>query len=69
MTPSAINRLPTEVVTTEIVSADGTCYICLENFILEEKMRKLPCGHKFHNCCIDRWLKVARTCPSCKRVV
>uniref|UniRef100_A0A7S4KTZ5 RING-type domain-containing protein n=1 Tax=Guillardia theta TaxID=55529 RepID=A0A7S4KTZ5_GUITH len=46
------------------------CYICLEEYVEEEVLRKLPCNHEFHSKCIDRWLlEVHRTCPCCRRVV
>ncbi|EKX37339.1 hypothetical protein GUITHDRAFT_97280, partial [Guillardia theta CCMP2712] len=43
------------------------CYICLEEYVEEEVLRKLPCNHEFHSKCIDRWLlEVHRTCPCCR---
>uniref|UniRef100_A0ACD5WT90 Uncharacterized protein n=1 Tax=Avena sativa TaxID=4498 RepID=A0ACD5WT90_AVESA len=46
----------------------STCAICLEDYIVGEKIRVLPCRHKFHAACVDLWLTSWRTfCPVCKR--
>ncbi|CAL1409969.1 unnamed protein product [Linum trigynum] len=45
-----------------------TCAICLEDYSVGEKIRLLPCRHKFHALCVDSWLTSWRTfCPVCKR--
>ncbi|OIW06568.1 hypothetical protein TanjilG_03962 [Lupinus angustifolius] len=45
-----------------------TCSICLEDYCVGEKLRILPCCHKFHAACVDSWLTSWRTfCPVCKR--
>ncbi|KAG5361312.1 Receptor-like proteiny region, transmembrane domain- and RING domain-containing protein 1 [Yarrowia sp. C11] len=49
------------------VSSDE-CIICLEEFTVgESRVMQLPCGHDFHEDCIQRWLTTQqRTCPICK---
>eukprot|EP00931_Biecheleriopsis_adriatica_P077974 TRINITY_DN51448_c0_g1_i1.p1 TRINITY_DN51448_c0_g1~~TRINITY_DN51448_c0_g1_i1.p1 ORF type:complete len:576 (+),score=137.38 TRINITY_DN51448_c0_g1_i1:56-1783(+) len=42
------------------------CTICCENFSEGENLRLLPCLHRYHVACIDRWLTQSRTCPVCK---
>lgn len=43
------------------------CAICFENYIPGIKLKFLPCGHHFHQECIDEWLDLKDTCPLCKR--
>ena len=50
---------------------------CLLNFFLivieiefekGDKLRVLPCFHKFHVKCIDKWLQQSKFCPTCRHV-
>lgn len=45
---------------------DENCVICICNIEENEKIRKLPCHHIFHDECIMTWLSNHSTCPICK---
>jgi hypothetical protein len=51
------------VVATDVVVS---CAVCQESAVTGEKLRTLPCLHRFHVDCIDKWLAMATTCPLCK---
>ncbi|KAI4327771.1 hypothetical protein L6164_020195 [Bauhinia variegata] len=43
------------------------CCVCLSRLKERDDMRVLPCLHKFHRLCVDKWLKGRRkTCPLCR---
>lgn len=45
-----------------------SCIVCLANYENGETLRVLPCGHRFHCDCVDRWLvQQSRTCPLCSK--
>lgn len=52
-------------------STDASCSICCEDYQSEDVLRVLPCGHKFHLQCIDRWFLSSTdysrpvACPYC----
>lgn len=48
---------------------DQSCAVCLTNFEEGETLRALPCGHCFHDTCVDQWLLRSAHCPTCRRPV
>lgn len=42
---------------------DETCCICLLDFTVGEKVKRLPCEHLYHAACIDKWLDKHDSCP------
>ncbi|KAI9124540.1 hypothetical protein K1719_004462 [Acacia pycnantha] len=48
-------------------SNSSTCSICLADYKEDDMLRLLPdCGHLFHLLCVDPWLKLHKTCPTCR---
>lgn len=45
------------------------CTICLEDFVLGEKVINLTCNHFYHEPCIKQWFKNQNMCPICKKEV
>ena len=42
------------------------CSVCKEDFTLNEKLKKLPCKHYFHEGCLGPWLVQRNSCPTCR---
>ncbi|PIN13775.1 Anaphase-promoting complex (APC), subunit 11 [Handroanthus impetiginosus] len=45
---------------------DEQCVICLEEWESGEKAKEMPCKHRFHGECIEKWLKIHGSCPVCR---
>ena len=43
-----------------------TCNICITDYEEGDSYRVLPCGHRFHIECVDKWLRsTSLRCPLC----
>ncbi|XP_061366594.1 receptor homology region, transmembrane domain- and RING domain-containing protein 2-like isoform X2 [Gastrolobium bilobum] len=70
MSSHLVKAMPSLIFTAVLEDncTSRTCAICLEDYCVGEKLRILPCCHKFHAACVDSWLTSWRTfCPVCKR--
>lgn len=65
---AAIDSVPQYTVNSETFPSgkDSMCPICLSEMALGESVRLLPCKHLFHSQCVDEWLKVNASCPTCR---
>jgi len=45
------------------------CAICTDEIESDQPIRRLPCGHSFHYCCVTDWLRYGSTCPTCRFAV
>ncbi len=66
LSPHSIHTLPVQEIRTP-QQGELTCSICLEEVQKGEKIRLMPCGHRYHLPCIDSWLLRKGYCPICKR--
>lgn len=44
----------------------GECVICLEEWGVGEVVKEMPCKHRFHGNCVEKWLGIHGTCPVCR---
>ncbi|GFP86204.1 E3 ubiquitin-protein ligase ring1 [Phtheirospermum japonicum] len=50
----------------EIEGDDQHCVICLEDWEIGEKVKEMPCKHRFCKGCIEKWLRAHGSCPVCR---
>ncbi|KAJ6817751.1 E3 ubiquitin-protein ligase CIP8-like [Iris pallida] len=61
---SVVEGLPTVDLNKEEIGVD--CAVCKDEFSAEEKAKRLPCRHYYHEECILPWLGMRNTCPLCR---
>jgi hypothetical protein len=65
-TEAAIELLPIITIQEDTEGIDGSCPICLSDMVVGEEVRVLTCRHTFHRACLDEWLRVNASCPTCR---
>jgi E3 ubiquitin-protein ligase RNF38/44 len=71
-TEQAISQLPVTIVAEEHVNnlgEENTCPICLNEMVVGDEARLLRCKHIFHKNCVDEWLRVNASCPTCRKSI
>lgn len=61
-TKASIESMPR----VEVSEGGVECVICLEEFELGGFAKEMPCKHRFHGDCIEKWLKIHGSCPVCR---
>lgn len=69
LTKEKINKIPNTRITQEQVDKVLQCTVCMEDFLYNETVSKLPCLHHFHYACIVPWLELHGTCPICRKLL
>lgn len=48
---------------------EGECVICLEEWMAGGIVKEMPCKHRFHGDCIEKWLGLHGSCPVCRHTM
>lgn len=63
--------LPRQTWSPSLSSGDGSqgseCCLCLDEYKVGDKVVMLPCGHFFHEDCVQPWFAKSLACPLCQR--
>jgi len=58
-----------EAVSQDDGSQDD-CPLCMDIFVQDQEVRRMPCSHFFHTDCIERWFLAGQQqsfcCPLCR---
>merc|ERR1712217_84342 len=52
-----------------IADDDEVCQICRDTYSDGDILRLLPCLHRFHIACVEKWLVLSGVCPVCKHKI
>jgi Ring finger domain len=72
--PESPKASSTEHPTIEMDEVDAVCAVCIGIFCADSgpydegaELRQLPCAHHFHVDCINTWLRINGSCPTCRQ--
>ncbi|XP_047312318.1 E3 ubiquitin-protein ligase MPSR1-like [Impatiens glandulifera] len=60
---ASIDAMPVVEVTEESLEE---CPICLSEYEIGGELKEMPCKHRFHMGCIEKWLGMNGSCPVCR---
>ncbi|XP_042496942.1 E3 ubiquitin-protein ligase MPSR1-like [Macadamia integrifolia] len=61
---ASIDAMPKIEITQEDLGKE--CSICLDGWEIGGEAREIPCKHRFHSNCIEKWLGIHGSCPLCR---
>ncbi|KAJ6387175.1 hypothetical protein OIU78_016979 [Salix suchowensis] len=64
---SVVEKLPSMVLMKrDVESNNAVCAVCKDDINVGERVKQLPCMHRYHGECIVPWLGIRNTCPVCR---
>lgn len=66
--PNLREENPNSENSNEENSVKEKCSICLEDFVTEDRLISLHCGHMYHSNCLRQWFSEKNTCPQCRAI-
>ena len=66
-----LSQFPIIAYKNNVASDNGIneCGICLSKYVENDKLRVLPCLHRFHSECVDEWIIKTQKCPMCRHAM
>ncbi|KAE9449282.1 hypothetical protein C3L33_18812, partial [Rhododendron williamsianum] len=63
----SIEDMPTVKITEETdLKSESSCAICLGEYEVGGEAKEMPCRHRYHSGCIEKWLGIHGSCPVCR---
>ncbi|WOG88845.1 hypothetical protein DCAR_0208080 [Daucus carota subsp. sativus] len=63
--PPPASKASIEAMRSVETKEDDECVICMDEFV-GGLAKEMPCKHKFHGECVEKWLKINGSCPVCR---
>ncbi|VAI86110.1 unnamed protein product [Triticum turgidum subsp. durum] len=63
---SAVKALPSAILAAGEEGEGEECSVCKDGVVAGERVKMMPCSHRYHEDCILPWLEVRNSCPLCR---